>query len=251
MRLTTIFLTGALLIALTPINAHAAETVAGGSAGGGSVKITGEYTGDGNAIRRKKPANGNGPQRCYTYMSSEIEDKVWAYEVDCDTGATLTGPPSLIATGEPAPPTAADIEAIARNYVRTLAMPVPQPQMSAPEGISGARHSIDLQTPSRQTFPSENTSFGQLSVTANGRFTVNWGDGTSDVYTTSGAPWPNSEIAHSWNVRGQYRIVVTAQWNVDWRLGGYSGVIPAVATSATVPAWNVVEAQAVIVQKPR
>lgn len=37
--------------------------------------------------------------------------------------------------------------AYAADYFRSLPLPVPQPKMSAPEGIAGAQHQLDLQIP--------------------------------------------------------------------------------------------------------
>lgn len=141
---------------------------------------------------------------------------------------------------------AVEAAAIAEEYIRNLSMPEPNPEMSAPEGISGATHSLDLNIPDAQTFRTETGEFGELRATAHGRFTINWGDGTTSTHTSAGGPWPDGDIWHTWTKSGNYDIAVQADWVLDWSLGSYSGTLVGLGTDATLEDWSVIEAQALI-----
>jgi len=255
MRLTIIAVFALALCCPAPAHAGTVTDVRGGAGLDlTQANITGHYSEDGNDTIRTQPGKkapigvDRGIPVCQVIDQSQFT--VTAVNSSCDNLAPgeLAFPVLLTPTiAPPAGPTAADITAVVRDYVRTLSMPVPKPQMSASEGITGARHSLDLHTQASRAFPNENTSFGQLKATAHGSFTVDWGDGTKGTYSTTGAPWPNSNITHFWTTRGTYNISVIASWSVDWSLGGYSGVITGLQTTGTINNWPVIEAQAVIV----
>lgn len=166
-------------------------------------------------------------------------------------GATvvyITGP-MLCDPAAAAAPEAVRARAYAVDYVRSLAMPVPGPVISAPNGgICGAVHSLALGIEPRASFTDPDTPFGPLVVHVTGTFVVDWGDGSSGSYSTAGAPWPNTEISHSWAVSRHYDITVTATWTADWTFGGYSGVVAGLTTTGAIRNWPVMEAQAVLVR---
>lgn len=140
-------------------------------------------------------------------------------------------------------------EAYALDYVRTLPMPRPQPEISAPNGgICGAVHSLDLHIPAALSYTDPDTPFGPLVVRISGSFRVDWGDGTSGTYTTSGAPWPRSEISHSWSTSSHYDLTITADWTANWTFGSWSGVLSGLRTTGSIPNWPVLEAQAVLIR---
>lgn len=232
------------LIAISSATAAGAATDVDAGIGrvGGDANIRGHFSTDSDVL----PRSGSvADDKCYaTYM--RYDRSLVSLAARCDqVPDTINFAPLAPA---PEQQTAAQATAVVRDYIRTLSMPVPAPTMSAPEGITGARHSLDQHMEAARTFPVEDTSFGQLRATAHGRFTVDWGDGTKNSYTNTGAPWPNSAISHVWTTTGSYGITVTAQWNLDWSLGGYSGVITGLQTTANIPNWHVIEAQAVLIR---
>ncbi len=135
------------------------------------------------------------------------------------------------------------------NYFRSLQLPTPAPKISAPAGgVTGAVHSLDLQVPQQVVFTDPTTPFGALAVRTSARFTVDWGDGTTDSYYTSGAPWPRSTITHSWSRVGRYDVTVTARWTATWTFGDTSGTLSGLTTTGELSNWNVSDAQALIVR---
>ena len=136
--------------------------------------------------------------------------------------------------------------AYALDYFKSLPLPIPQPKLSAQEGITGARHQLDLQISPTATFKDPETTFGALTMDCYGSFTVNWGDGTKNTYSVTGAPYPKSTIVHSWAKRGHYIITVTANWSADWSFGTYSGTLSGLSTTATIADFPVGDLQAVV-----
>jgi hypothetical protein len=140
-------------------------------------------------------------------------------------------------------------QAYAVNYLRSLTMPTPSPKISAPNGgICGAVHSLELGMNASMSYTDPDTPFGPLVVRVTGSFVVNWGDGKSNTYSTTGKAWPNSEIQHSWEVSSHYDIAVTANWSANWTFGEYSGVITGLTTTGAIRNWPVLEAQAVLIR---
>ncbi len=253
LALVAIVSSAILLNAPTAFAASTTRVSAGAGALSGDATVSGHHSDDGNDTVRQRQ-NGGGPDNslptlatCGVTDDSQFKAAAIPSCADLANGqlafAVLVQPGAI----PPGAPTQAQVLAFVRDYVHTLSMPVPQPQVSAPEGITGARHSLDLHTQSARTFPLENTAFGQLRATAHGTFTVNWGDGKTNTFHSTGAPWPNSNISHSWENRGTYDINVTGNWSLDWSLGGYSGVITGLQTTGSIAAWHVIEMQAVIV----
>lgn len=251
---------GAIILALlsgAPPAFAASRTQIGAGFGAkhGDASIRAVDSEDGNdIIQRRRGSGGTGPDNSLPTLTTcgvtdDSQFKSAALPA-CDSlpngqlaFAVLVQP----GLNPPNAPTQQQVLAFVRDYSRTLSMPVPQPQISAPEGITGARHSLDLRTQSARMFPLEDTAFGQLRATAHGTFTVNWGDGKTNTYHSAGAPWPNSNISHSWENRGTYDIGVTDNWSLDWSLGGYSGVITGLQTTGSITGWHVIEMQAVII----
>jgi hypothetical protein len=69
------------------------------------------------------------------------------------------------------------------------------------------------------------------------------GDGTSNVYYTSGGDYPNKSISHSWTTAGTYDINVVADWTAQWSLGGTGGTVTGFRTTGSIPQFRVYEAQ--------
>jgi hypothetical protein len=153
-------------------------------------------------------------------------------------------------TGDPAPPEVVDF---AKSYFSSIQLPVPQPEISAPNGgICGVTHSLDLHIPVEKLYETDGTAFGDVDMHIYGRVNVDWGDGTPfGQYTTSGAPYPNSQISHVWTTKGFYNIAVTVSWDADVVIGPYNGQtyevdLTGLTTTGGIQNWRVWEAQAVI-----
>lgn len=55
-----------------------------------------------------------------------------------------------------------------------------------------------------------------VEITATGRSTVDWGDGTITTHTVPGTPWPDGEVHHTYRDAGEVTVVVTDRWLVDF-----------------------------------
>jgi hypothetical protein len=87
-------------------------------------------------------------------------------------------------------------------------------------------------------------------VTATGQYLIDWGDGTSPAwcgpYSEEGRPYPNGNIAHTYDITGHYTVTVVETWTASWRLGGARGFLTGLRTDAVIPAFRVGQLQAVI-----
>lgn len=140
--------------------------------------------------------------------------------------------------------------ALAVNFWRTIPLPVPQP--SIPPGYAITGKPAYLVT-NGQTSPApyvESTPLGQLTVTAHGSYSVDWGDGSSPTwtgpYSAEGEAWPNGSISHTYDQVGTVTIVVREAWTATWSLAGASGVLGGLQTTATISDYPVQQEQAVI-----
>lgn len=132
------------------------------------------------------------------------------------------------------------------DYFRSLQLPVPAPKMSSPDGVCGAVHSLDLQIPSQVLYKDPDTAFGPLVVQVRAVFEIDWGDGIKESHSSSGAPFPNSSLLHSWTTVGTYEITAVARWSATWSFGDVSGVLEGPITASSIDAWQVHQIQAVI-----
>lgn len=234
----------AVALVLASATAASAQEVRGGiGSHSGVAQITARGGQAGDAVRGGGGRAGGSSAPCR--MLAPWGDKTAL--VPCDYQEGNAGPFLAVEPGAPAAPTAAQVGALAQQMVRELAMPAPRPVMSADTGITGAVHGVNLNTVSSRYFPTEATSFGPFVATAHGRFKVDWGDGTVEMFESTGGPWPNTDVSHAWQSTGNYTITVTGEWSVDWRLGGFSGVVTGLSTTGAIAGWPVIQAQAVIV----
>lgn len=139
-------------------------------------------------------------------------------------------------------------------YFSKTKLPAPTTEMSAKNGgICGVVHTVDLHMPTELLNRDTNTPFGELTLHVYGRVTMDWGDGSSDVYMTGGGPYPNSEIKHSWTTRGNYVVNAHADWIANYSLGPYNGVtyngvLTGIFTDAPPVDFPVFEAQAMLIK---
>lgn len=156
-------------------------------------------------------------------------------------------PPCPPSRTRPAP---VDPAALALQFWKTIPLPVPQP--SIPPGYAITGKPAYLVTHG-QTSPATyvfTTPIGLLKITAHGRYSVDWGDGSSPTwtgpYSTEGQPWPQGDITHTYEFVGSYNVLVTEGWSATWALAGASGTLGGLRTTAEVAGFPVQQVQAVI-----
>jgi hypothetical protein len=160
-----------------------------------------------------------------------------------------TNKPTVTPTQPPA-----EVTDFARDFFQSVALPQPQPVISAPEGICGVVHTLNLHMPTEQIYTYNDTNFGDVTMHLYGTVSVDWGDGSAvDKYHDGGADFPNSDIGHSYTTVGHYRITATASWTAQITIGPYQGgfydlVIGGVTTSGQIPDFQVIQLQAVITE---
>lgn len=234
--------------------AHADRVGGGAGQGNDTVEIGGERDGSPGATTGPRNNGGGGGPRppvpttaaptydqCLDLSPSNPLYQSCINEFSVGTNELFPQNPQ-----QPAVDPQVQAQQLAENYFRRIQLPVPRPVMSAPSGITGAVHQMNMQIPATISLVEGGTAFGDLEVSARGRFVVDWGDGTTDSYLVTGASWPASPITHSWTKRGNYTVVVTAHWEANWRLGGFSGVVGNLTTTGSIPAFEVGEIQATV-----
>ncbi len=246
-RALLVLLVGAIVLLETPVGAlPESETTVGNGFLNDTVEVRAHQNGA-EGTEGSQPMGNASPNKVGTPIDLS--------SINCDTSAASwqrvqacsVATPRLTTPQAQPPATPGGPQQRALDYFNSLQMPVPQPTISAPQGICGVEHSLDLHIPARQSFHEPNTPFGPLTLEVFGQFVVDWGDGTKDTYTTTGAPWPRSDIDHSWTNRGIYNISVTANWRANWSYGGSSGTVSGLTTTGAISNWRVIELQAVII----
>ncbi|MDA8196962.1 MAG: hypothetical protein M0019_07140 [Actinomycetota bacterium] len=84
------------------------------------------------------------------------------------------------------------------------------------------------------------TPIGRVTADASGTLTIDFGDGTTPITTTStGGPYPNGNIVHAWTSTGCYRVTVTENWSVNYTTPNGSGSISGITTFGEIPQYCV------------
>jgi hypothetical protein len=125
-------------------------------------------------------------------------------------------------------------------------LPRPTPYIAPGYALTGNPGYLQTNAPTTQTF-SAATPAGTLSITAEGSFLVNWGDGSgwTGPYDSPGAPWPTGQITHVWEDVGTYDVVTAEYWNATWSLAGQTGTLSALETYGSIPTFQVRQLEAV------
>lgn len=157
-------------------------------------------------------------------------------------------PPAARGTAAPPPPL--NPLALAVQFWRTIALPVPRPTVPPGYAITGKpSYLVTNGTTSPPPF-TDATPLGPLTVVATGRYLVNWGDpaapGWSGPYASEGQPWPHGTITHVYDYTGIDTVTVVEEWTATWRLAGVTGTLGGLHTTATIPAFRVEQLQAVL-----
>lgn len=136
-----------------------------------------------------------------------------------------------------------------RHYLQIVGLDKPRPTISAQNGgICGVMHSLNLNMRMERLFEDDAAPFGTFNIHAYAKATVDWGDGSKGTYATSGGPYPNMSIAHSWTTRGSYDINVNSAWSASWSMGPYSGVLTGIPATGSINDFPVYEAQAMLIK---
>ncbi|MFN2608833.1 MAG: hypothetical protein ABR511_13245, partial [Acidimicrobiales bacterium] len=125
-------------------------------------------------------------------------------------------------------------------------LPSPAPYIAPGWGITGKDAYVETRGRLTDSFTAP-TPIGTLTMAATGRYTVDWGDGTTTgPYDVEGGPWPDGEISHVYENVGHYRVVVTEDWSSTWSLAGASGQFGALSTTGAIDDFRVEQLQVVI-----
>ncbi len=143
-----------------------------------------------------------------------------------------------------APPVSPRI--LAMSFWQDIPLPKPGPFIAPGWAITGKYAYLETHGERQHTYTRE-TPFGPLVLTARGRYSVDWGDGTqTGPYDLEGGPWPDGQITHTYIDVGTYDVVVTEQWSATWQLGGENGTLTGLQTEGRIEDLRVEQVQAVV-----
>jgi len=132
------------------------------------------------------------------------------------------------------------------RFWRDVPLPRPAPSIAPGWGLTGKAAFLETHG-ERQHVYGSTTPFGPLSLTASGRYYVDWGDGTSTgPHDVEGAPWPNGSITHTYIDVGQYDVVLTEQWSATWQIGDVGGHLTGLRTTGRIDDFRVEQIQVVV-----
>ncbi|HEX6395531.1 MAG TPA: hypothetical protein VFZ97_19020 [Acidimicrobiales bacterium] len=159
---------------------------------------------------------------------------------------TLNLPPCPARAAAPA---RIDPQLLAEDFWKTIALPVPKPQVPPGYAITGMPAYLvtnSTTAPAPYVFP---TPLGQLRIDVSGTYFVDWGDprapGWSGPYPFEGEAWPNGRISHTYDDVGVVNIVVREAWTATWHLGTAVGALGGLATTATIPNYPIQQEQSI------
>jgi len=148
-----------------------------------------------------------------------------------------------------ASPAATERQAYAIRYWQEVPVPSPQPHIAPGRAITGLLAYLETRGSTTNTYTEADTPFGPLTVTATGRYYVDWGDGThTGPYSREGQPWPDGQITHEYLHIGTYDVVVTERWTATWYFGDESGTLNELRTVGRIEDFPVQQIQAVVLR---
>ncbi|MGI8685056.1 MAG: hypothetical protein ACR2MO_08230 [Acidimicrobiales bacterium] len=143
-----------------------------------------------------------------------------------------------------------EAEEVVVSVLERVPLPAPAPHIAPGWAITGKLGYLEPNLPvpvvaGQPTLTdSRTTELGDMALTATAVYRVDWGDAETGPHAALGGPWPNGTITHTWAVTGTYDVVVTAEWTVNWRMGGASGRL-VTTTAGTIADFEVTQLQAV------
>jgi len=137
---------------------------------------------------------------------------------------------------------------VALQYWQRVPLPAPRPTVPPGWALCGkAAYLVTGGTvaPAATTNP---TPLGPLTITPEGTYWVDWGDGGgwTGPYHGEGRPWPAGTITHTYDTAGTATIRVRETWTATWSLGAAHGTLTGLTTAATIPALPVRQLQTVL-----
>jgi len=155
----------------------------------------------------------------------------------------------LVPLAPDATPAATERQAYAIRYWQEVTVPSPQPHIAPGRAITGLLAYLETRGSTTNTYTEADTPFGPLTITAAGRYYVDWGDGThTGPYSSEGQPWPNGQITHEYIHIGTYDVVVTELWTATWNFGDESGTLRELRTVGRIEDFPVQQIQAVVLR---
>ena len=135
-------------------------------------------------------------------------------------------------------------------FWRTIPLPKPNPQLPPGYAVTGLPAYLVTNGTLDPAPYDASTPLGPLTIVANATYSVDWGDGSSPIWTgpyaQEGRAYPDGNITHTYDNVGAVTITVIENWTASWRLGPDHGVLPGLQTRATIPDLPVRQLQAVI-----
>lgn len=135
------------------------------------------------------------------------------------------------------------------HYWQEIPLPKPLPHIAPGRAITGMPAYLETRGTTSHSFSDPNTPFGPLTITATGRYYVDWGDGTqTGPHAGEGGPWPDGQITHEYINVGAYDVVVTERWTATWSFGVESGTLDELRTVGRIDDFPVGQVQAVVLR---
>ena len=129
-------------------------------------------------------------------------------------------------------------------------LPVPRPSIPPGYAITGKPAYLVTGGVVRPNAYIDTTPLGPLVVHATGTYFVDWGDGTSPAwsgpYQSEGLPYPDGNIAHTYDNVGTVTVTLRERWTATWSLGPEAGTLGGLATVATIADFPIRQLQAII-----
>jgi len=164
-----------------------------------------------------------------------------------------------LATGQVAPcpaqavgpaPAAVDPATLAVRFWQTIPLPVPHPTIPPGYAVTGKpAYLVTNGTLSPHPYQRP-TPLGPLTITAHGKYLVDWGDGTLPTWTgpydSEGLAYPNGNISHTYDNTGTVTVTIQEVWTATWTLGDATGTLRTLHTTAVITGFQVRQIQAVI-----
>jgi hypothetical protein len=139
---------------------------------------------------------------------------------------------------------------LAVQFWQTIPLPVPHPSIPPNYAITGLPAYLVTNGTVAPPLYERQTPLGPLSIAAHGSYLVDWGDGSGPTWTgpylQEGRPYPDGNIAHTYDNVGTVTVTVQEVWTASWRLGAFSGQLTALRTTATIPDFTIEQIQSVL-----
>jgi hypothetical protein len=131
---------------------------------------------------------------------------------------------------------AALAEMIAWQRWYSVTPPTPAPRIRPGWMLVGKRAFLEAGSPITTSWDFAVPELdGTLVIDASSDYTVHWGDGTTTgPHTSPGGPWPDGDVTHLYQDAAGYTVTVEQTWTATWRVGAFSGALPARVRTAAL-----------------